>query len=181
MKRLVLFSLAAIVLWAGLFVLFTPPERPTFAQTFTGGTGVTLAQARAGIFGTNGISYNNLTGTLSLSNSITTTTGTLTTLNVGGKLTLSGGIVNNPGFQHERVTTGGITQTSAAEVTVTWDVAFADTAYTPIVSLIHSGTGTTGLQPLRVTALTTTNCSVLILNNTAGTLTGTLAIHAVHD
>lgn len=79
-----------------------------------------------------------------------------------------------------RVTTGSVAGLTLATVTVTWDTAFADANYTPVVSMLEDN-ATTGLIVRRIRTVTASAITVLVENTSATAKTGTLQAFAVHD
>lgn len=71
---------------------------------------------------------------------------------------------------------------SMTEITCVWDEAFPDTNYTAVVNVFHSGTVTLlGLGVIRITERTASQIKVLVANNAAGALSGTLFAIAIAD
>lgn len=93
-----------------------------------------------------------------------------------------GGILQNGwGFKHARVTTGSVSAASTALVTVTWTTAFADANYTVQASVLDATTSSLSLSVVHVESVTASAVTVRVLNNAAGSLTGTLHVVAIHD
>lgn len=84
------------------------------------------------------------------------------------------------GLESQRVTTGSVAATSAADVTVTWDTAFADTNYTVTASVVETTAGTT-LRVLKVLAQAAGSVTVRVYNDSAGAVTGTVHAIAIAD
>lgn len=78
----------------------------------------------------------------------------------------------------KRVTTGSIAAGVAVNVTVTWSSAFADTSYTPVVTVVQ--TSDTGLWVVHIVSVSTTGIVVRVKNDST-TTTGTLQAIAIHD
>lgn len=103
-------------------------------------------------------------------------------VNVAGALTVAAGVTaNGGGLKHKRITTGSITAGSTALVTVTWDNAFADADYTVQASVVDSTTSSLSLSVVHVESVTDSAVTVRVINNSAGSLTGTLHVLAIHD
>jgi hypothetical protein len=99
-----------------------------------------------------------------------------TQLNVGTSVAPDSG-----GIKHSRVTTGSVSAASTALVTVTWGTAFADANYTVAASVVDSTTTSLSLSVVHVETIAAGSCTVRVLNNAAGSLTGTLHVIAMHD
>lgn len=72
------------------------------------------------------------------------------------------------------VTTGAITATTYADVTLTWPTAFTSAAYTPTCSVLDSTSAAVGLSIDHIQAINAGTLVVTVHNGSAGTLTGTL-------
>lgn len=88
---------------------------------------------------------------------------------------------NSGGIKHSRVTTGSIAAGANALVTVTWGSAFASTAYTVVASVQDATTAVASLRVVHIETKTTGAVTVRIENTSAGALTGTLHVIALHD
>lgn len=107
-------------------------------------------------------------------------TGTIT--GFGTSLLIGGGVnANGGGFKHARLTTGSINATSSAIVTNSWTTAFADANYTLTTSVQDATTALLSLRVVHIEALTATGVAVRVENSSAGALTGTLHLIAIHD
>lgn len=82
---------------------------------------------------------------------------------------------NTAAYKSVAVTTGGIPALTTQQVVVTWTTGFADAAYRPRASLIESTTNG-GLRVHHVSNITATQIGVVITNDAASTLTGTLHV-----
>jgi hypothetical protein len=92
------------------------------------------------------------------------------------------GVANNGGgFKHSRVSTGSVGAGSTALVTITWGTAFADTNYTVGVDVQDSTTSSLSLSVVHIESKTAAAITVRVINNSVGSLTGTLHAVAVHD
>jgi hypothetical protein len=80
-------------------------------------------------------------------------------------------------------TTGGIPPSTSANFVATLPgVAFPDTNYTVLVTMVDGGTGTSVLQIAAVLALTTTSVTVRVTNpDTVNNRSGTIHVLAMHD
>lgn len=87
------------------------------------------------------------------------------------------------GMKHLNTSTGSISGTTRAEVTLTWTTSFADTNYDVTCSVQDSTSGATaqGLVLDRIRQKTAALVTAVINNPTGGALTGTLACTAVHN
>lgn len=97
-------------------------------------------------------------------------------------LNISSGVANNGGgIKHQRITTGSINATSSALVTVTWTTAFPDTNYTVTCSVQDATAAALSLVVVHIETLSASAVAVRVANTSAGALTGTLHIMAIHD
>jgi hypothetical protein len=76
------------------------------------------------------------------------------------------------------VTTGSISASASADVTVTWTTSFVNANYTIQAVVLES---TAGLQAIAVKSQSASQVVVTVKNNTGGSLTGTLHVVAIHD
>jgi len=114
--------------------------------------------------------------------SITLTPGTGGVAN--GSIKLQVGVsTNGSGYKHANVTTGSISGTTRAEVTITWGTAFADTSYDPTCSVQDGTSGATaaGLVMERIRQKTASIVTAVVNNPTGGALTGTLYCTGTHN
>lgn len=97
-------------------------------------------------------------------------------------LSLNAGVTNDGGLQHERITTGSC-GTTGCQVTLTWDVSFGDTNYTPVCSVEDSTSQSevTGLRIAKISSRTATTVVVDIDNFSGSGVTGTLHCWGAHD
>ena len=114
-----------------------------------------------------------LNGGTGIATSAPVTTNTLT---VNTSVTPDGG-----GFKHKRVSTGSVSGTSSALVTVTWTTAFADANYTVVASVLDSTASTSALSVTHIEAQVAASVKIRVANTSGGALTGTLEVIAVHD
>lgn len=84
-------------------------------------------------------------------------------------------------IKSKRVTTGSIATATTALVTVTWDTAFADASYTVTVDVIDATTTSLSLTTVHIESQTASAVTARILNNSLGSLTGTLHAIGIHD
>lgn len=87
------------------------------------------------------------------------------------------------GIRHQRVATGNVAAGSTQEVTITWDTPFTDDNYT-VTAQVHSAQGVLGtsLRIFRITAVTSSGCSVSVRNDDSlAALSGTVHAIAIHD
>jgi hypothetical protein len=85
------------------------------------------------------------------------------------------------GFKHKRLTTGSINATTDVDVTVTWGTTFADANYTVTASVVDATAANASLKIVHITSVSAANCVIRVRNDSAGALTGTLHVHAIHD
>ncbi len=93
----------------------------------------------------------------------------------------SGTVISTLAFKSKRVTTGAISGGSSGLVVVTWDTAFADANYTPVVSVLDSTASTSSLSITHIEAKIAASITVRVANAAGGPLTGTLQALALHD
>lgn len=93
----------------------------------------------------------------------------------------TGVVADGGGLKHARVTTGSIGAASSALVTVTWTTAFADTNYTVVASVQDSTAAILSLTVVHIETKTAAAVEVRVQNTSAGSLTGTLHVIAMHD
>lgn len=84
-------------------------------------------------------------------------------------------------IQTKRVTTGSVAAGLSSLVTITWNVAFADTNYTVSPAVLDSTAAGLALTLLHVESVTAGAITVRVLNTSVGSLTGTIHAIAVHD
>jgi hypothetical protein len=104
--------------------------------------------------------------------------GTLPTGNGG---TGSTSLADGSNVKHKRVTTGSIAATTRADVTLTWTTAFADANYTATASVEDTSASGLGLIAERIRSKVAGSVVVQVFNQSAGPLTGTLDVVALHD
>lgn len=90
------------------------------------------------------------------------------------------GIGQTPGTKHQRFTVASVPAGTSATQVYTWAQAFADANYTAVVTMFETS-ATVGLVATKITAQTAASITVLITNNAAGALTGSLRAIAIHD
>lgn len=107
------------------------------------------------------------------------TTNTLTVDN----LSVSTGVSDGGGLKHKRVTTGSVAAGNTAEITVTWDTPFADTNYTVTASVVvaNPGNAVPFLEIVHIDDIAAGSLNVRVVNGSAGALTGTVQVIAIHD
>ena len=106
----------------------------------------------------------------------TTSPITAVTLNVTTSVSADSG-----GIKHSRVTTGSIGAGATALVTVTWGTAFADASYTVVASVLDSTAALASLSVVHIESQSASQVKVRVSNASAGNLTGTLNVIALHD
>ena len=86
------------------------------------------------------------------------------------------------GFKHARITTGSISLSSSAAVTVTWTTAFFDANYTVQCSVVEADADTATLQVDHVESIAAGAVVVRVENeDSGGAKTGTLHCVGIHD
>ncbi len=99
-----------------------------------------------------------------------------------GLTRLDAGVFNDGGgLKHARVTTGAIGAGSTVLVTITWTTAFADANYTVNASVLEATGSALSLSIVHIESQTASAVTVRVLNNAAGSLTGTVHVIAIHD
>ncbi len=116
--------------------------------------------------------------TLPLSGTLLTKDSSVTAKNLN---VTDGVVADSGGIKHARVTTGLIGAGLSAVVTVTWGTAFGDTAYTTVASVLDATAAVASLQVIHIESQTAAAVTVRVLNSSAGGLTGTLDVVALHD
>lgn len=85
------------------------------------------------------------------------------------------------GLQGGRITTGSIGAGASALVTYTWPIPFKDTNYTVTASVLNATAAAASLKVVHVETVSATAVVVRVENTSAGALTGTLNLIALHD
>src|SRR5215217_7390984 len=84
-------------------------------------------------------------------------------------------------IQTVRVTTGSVTGSAQAEITVTWPQAFPSTNYTVSAVVEEATAATDTLQVKKIVSRSTTDCVVRVVNANASARTGTLHLVGISD
>jgi len=84
-------------------------------------------------------------------------------------------------IQTVRVTTGSVTGSSQAEITVTWPQAFGSTNYTVIATFEESTATTDTLQVKKIVSKTVNDCLIRVVNANASARTGVLHLIGISD
>ena len=166
----------------------TAPWWSFFQNVSAGITSVDLATQVTGILSylNGGTGHSNLqfttTGatnvTLPTSGTLVSTTSPVTAV----ELTVSTGVTaDSGGIKHTRISTGSIGSGASVLVTVNWTTAFADAAYTVVASVLDSTAATASLSGVHLETQTAGGVKVRVANGSAGSLTGTLQVIALHD
>lgn len=100
---------------------------------------------------------------------------------VKGSLSVGTGVSQGGGIKHARVTTGSIAAGASALVTLTWATAFANGNYTVNASVVDATAATASLSVVHIESITASAITVRVVNNSAGSLTGTVHAIAMHD
>lgn len=99
-----------------------------------------------------------------------------------GLTRLDGGVFNDGGgIKHARVTTGSVATLSSALVTITWTTAFADANYTVTADVLETTTSNVSMSVVHIESVTASAVTVRVYNASAGSLTGTVQVIAIHD
>jgi len=83
--------------------------------------------------------------------------------------------------QSVRVSTGSVTGSAQAEVTVTWPQAFPSTSYTVSAVVEEATAATDTLQVKKIVSRSATDCVVRVVNANASARTGTLHLVGISD
>lgn len=83
--------------------------------------------------------------------------------------------------KHVRVTTGSVGAGASALITVTWPVAFADTNYTVVASVLEATTSSLSMSVVHVESKAAGSCTVRVINNAVGALTGEIQAIGIYD
>ncbi len=95
---------------------------------------------------------------------------------------LAGVHSDGAGFKHRRVSTGSISASSSAAVTVSWTTAFADSNYTASCSVVEATAGTSSLRIHHLESVSASSVIVRVVNDDSGAAkSGTLHCTAMHD
>jgi hypothetical protein len=114
--------------------------------------------------------------------STTPSTGKFTTLESTTALTVGASVTaTGSGLKHVRISTGSIGAGVSALVTHTWATAFANANYTVSASVQDSTAATASLKVVHIETISATQTIVRVENTSAGSLTGTLHLIAMHD
>lgn len=107
---------------------------------------------------------------------------TFTTMTTTTGAVIGGGVAaNGSGLKHARLTTGSILAGTDALVTHTWATTFADANYTVSASVVDATTAAASLRVVHIETISATQVAVRVENTSAGNLTGTLHLIAIHD
>lgn len=113
--------------------------------------------------------------------STTPTTGKFTTVETTAALRVGGGVTpNGSGLKHARVPIT-VAASSSALATATWANAFASTNYTVSAEVYDSTASTSSLTVQHIETIGTGGVVVRVQNTSAGSLTGTVHVIAMHD
>jgi len=84
-------------------------------------------------------------------------------------------------IQSVRVTTGSVTGSAQAEITVTWPQAFPSTNYTVSAVVEEATAATDTLQIKKIVSRSVADCVVRVVNANASARTGTLHLVGISD
>lgn len=102
--------------------------------------------------------------------------------NATGQFSVNTGYLPDAGgLKHSRISTGSISAGSSALVTVTWGTAFADANYTVVCSVLDTTAASLALSVVHIESQSASAITVRVQNTSAGALTGTLHVIAIHD
>lgn len=87
---------------------------------------------------------------------------------------------SGPGLRAARASTGSVAGTGQADVTVTFDSAFADTNFTVTASVVEDE-ASESLRVRRIRSVTAGQVVVNVVNNAIVPRSGTVHVIAVHD
>jgi len=83
--------------------------------------------------------------------------------------------------QSVRVTTGSVTGSAQAEITVAWPQAFPSTNYTVSATVEEATAATDTLQVKKIVSRSVADCVVRVVNANASARTGTLHLVGISD
>ncbi|HLX38706.1 MAG TPA: hypothetical protein VKR29_12930 [Candidatus Binataceae bacterium] len=91
-------------------------------------------------------------------------------------------ILQGGGLKHQNVSTGSIAAGAAADVTLTWTSAFADTNYDPVCSIVGSQASNNDLSLHHIESISAGAVVARIVNDdSASAHTGSLVCTAMHQ
>ena len=91
-------------------------------------------------------------------------------------------ILQGGGWKHQNVSTGSIASSGAADITLTWTTAFADTNYDPICEVIGSQASNGDLRLHHLESISSTAVVARIVNDDSSNAhSGTLVCTAMHQ
>ncbi|HLI80593.1 MAG TPA: hypothetical protein VKV03_11460 [Candidatus Binataceae bacterium] len=91
-------------------------------------------------------------------------------------------VLQGGGWKHQNVSTGSIASSGAADVTLTWTVAFADAGYDPICEVIGSQASNSDLRLHHIESISSTTVVARVVNDDSSSAhTGTLVCTAMHQ
>jgi len=103
-------------------------------------------------------------------------------IELANTVSVESGVRNDgAGLKHKRTSTGSITGNTTATVDVVWTGSFADTNYTVACSVIDSTNNALALRILHVFPPTMSDVNVMVTNDNASPITGTVSCLGIHD
>ena len=91
-------------------------------------------------------------------------------------------VLQGGGWKHQNISTGSVASSGAADVTLTWTAAFADTSYDPICEVIGSQASNSDLRLHHIESISAASVVARVVNDdTAAAHTGTLVCTAMHQ
>lgn len=97
------------------------------------------------------------------------------------KIQINTGVTGGSGLTHGRASTGSIAAGANVLVNVTLGNTMADTNYTVSVTIEDATTSASSLRLVHVESRSTTQVGVRVENTSAGAITGTIHVIAIHD
>lgn len=134
-----------------------------------------------------------VTGILPAANGGTGINNSTRTITIGGfSLTLtqtgatslttptSGTLISTTGLQQQTATTGVVAGGATAVITLTWPIAFADTNYSAVASVLDTTAAVASLSVVHIESKTAGAITVRVTNAAVGAITGTVLGIALH-
>jgi hypothetical protein len=91
-------------------------------------------------------------------------------------------VLQGGGWKHQNVSTGSVASSGAADVTLTWTAAFADSNYDPVCGIIGSQASNSDLRLHHIESISASAVVARVINDdSAGAHTGTLVCTAMHQ
>jgi hypothetical protein len=91
-------------------------------------------------------------------------------------------VLQGGGWKHQNVSTGSVSSSGAADVTLTWTTAFADASYDPMCSVIGSQASNSDLRLHHIESVSSTAVVARVVNDDSSNAhSGTLVCTAMHQ